>query len=57
MALKKKQSCGYCPEDKYLLDCEICNPKKGKSCNYVHNDNKTLLKPESKSRIRFNARQ
>ncbi len=24
--VKKKQSCGYCPEDKCLLDCEICNP-------------------------------
>ncbi len=25
---KKKQFCGYCPEDKCLLDCKICNPKK-----------------------------
>jgi len=25
--IKKKQSCGYCPEDKCLLDCKICNPK------------------------------
>ena len=24
---KKKQVCGYCPEDKCLLDCKICNPK------------------------------
>ena len=23
----KKQKCGYCPEDKCLLDCDICNPK------------------------------
>jgi hypothetical protein len=27
--IKKKQACGYCPEDKCRLDCEICNPKKG----------------------------
>ena len=26
---KKKQACGYCPEEKCLLDCEICNPKLG----------------------------
>ena len=26
--VKKKQSCGYCLEDKCLLDCEICNPNK-----------------------------
>jgi len=25
---EKKQACGYCPDDKCLLDCEICNPKK-----------------------------
>lgn len=25
----KKQACGYCPENKCLLDCEICNPKFG----------------------------
>ena len=25
---KKKQFCGYCPEDVCLLDCKICNPKK-----------------------------
>ncbi len=30
---KKKQVCGYCPEDKCLLDCKICNPKIGKGCN------------------------
>jgi len=24
----KKQFCGYCPVDKCLLDCEICNPKE-----------------------------
>lgn len=29
---KKKQFCGYCPKDKCLLDCKICNPKKGKNC-------------------------
>jgi len=23
----KKQFCGYCPIDKCLLDCVICNPK------------------------------
>ena len=28
----EKQFCGYCPEDKCLLDCEICNPKFGKGC-------------------------
>ena len=33
LSSKKKQFCGYCPEDKCLLDCEICNPKKGKSRN------------------------
>ena len=27
---KKKQFCDYCPEDKCLLDCKICNPKLGK---------------------------
>lgn len=26
---KKKQFCDYCPEDKCLLDCEICNPNLG----------------------------
>jgi len=26
----KKQFCGYCSEDKCLLDCEICNPKLAK---------------------------
>ena len=26
---QKTQACGYCPEDKCLLDCEICNPKFG----------------------------
>lgn len=30
MESKKKQFCGHCPEDKCLLDCEICNPKKSK---------------------------
>lgn len=32
---KKKQFCGYCPEDKCLLDCKICTPKKDKNsrCN------------------------
>jgi len=25
---KKKQICGYCPEDKCLLSCKICNPDK-----------------------------
>ncbi|EGP93361.1 hypothetical protein MY1_0596 [Nitrosarchaeum koreense MY1] len=30
---KKKQFCGYCPEDTCLLDCEICNPKKDNGCN------------------------
>ncbi len=25
---KKKQFCGYCHEDKCLLDCKICNSKK-----------------------------
>lgn len=31
----KKQFCGYCPEDKCLLDCKICNPKidEGNNCN------------------------
>ncbi len=29
----KKQVCGYCPVDKCLLDCEICNPKYGSKCN------------------------
>ena len=33
LASKKKQFCGYCPEDKCLLDCKICNPKFGKECN------------------------
>ncbi len=33
MESKKKQFCGYCPEDKCLLDCEICNPKIGKDCD------------------------
>lgn len=33
MVLKKKQFCEYCPEDKCLLDCRICNPKKVKDCN------------------------
>jgi len=23
----KKQACGFCPEDKCLLDCAICVPK------------------------------
>lgn len=30
---KKKQFCGYCPEDKCLLDCKICDPQKDKDCN------------------------
>ena len=30
---KKKQFCGYCPEDKCLLDCKICNPKKNNDCS------------------------
>ena len=25
----EKQVCGYCPKDKCLLDCKICNPKLG----------------------------
>ncbi len=29
----KKQKCGYCPEDKCLLDCKICNPKFGQNSN------------------------
>lgn len=29
---KKKQFCGYCPEDKCLLDCKICNFQKSKDC-------------------------
>ena len=33
MTEKKKQACGYCPEDTCLLDCKICNPKKGKECD------------------------
>jgi len=28
MKSKKKQFCGYCPEDKCLIDCKICNPNK-----------------------------
>ena len=31
--LKKKQFCGYCPEDKCLLDCKICNPRRGNTSN------------------------
>lgn len=36
MESKKKQFCGYCPEDKCLLDCDICYPKTNNdhSCNY-----------------------
>ncbi len=30
---KKKQFCGYCPEDKCLLDCKICNPTKDEHNN------------------------
>ena len=30
--IKKKQFCDYCPEDKCLLDWEICNPEKDKNC-------------------------
>ena len=33
MKSKEKQFCGYCPKDKCLLDCKICNPKFGKGCN------------------------
>jgi len=35
MEPKKKQFCGYCPEDTCLLDCKICNPKlnKNSKCN------------------------
>jgi len=33
MDSKKKQVCGYCPEDKCLLDCEICNPKNDEEFN------------------------
>jgi len=33
MESKKKQFCGYCPEDKCLLDCKICNPKKDSRCD------------------------
>ena len=32
MEFSKKQFCGYCPDDKCLLDCRICNPKYGKGC-------------------------
>ncbi len=35
---KKKQFCGYCPEDKCLLDCEICNPKKGSSHKWLESE-------------------
>ena len=30
----KKQKCGYCPEDKCLLNCEICNPNLGGMSSY-----------------------
>ena len=30
--IDRGQFCGYCPEDKCLLDCKICNPKFGKGC-------------------------
>ena len=31
--LEKKQVCGYCPENKCLLDCKICNPNVYEDCN------------------------
>jgi len=34
----KKQFCGYCPENKCLLDCKICNPKNKDPCNSIDNN-------------------
>ncbi|MCH8915746.1 MAG: hypothetical protein IIA82_07900 [Thaumarchaeota archaeon] len=45
----KKQFCGYCPVDKCLLDCVICNPKE--KSGIVHNA-LARMKPNSVDKMK-----